>query len=72
MMSINLNDIAVLNFEASDYLCIISLISKSDAINLMQIADLTEKSGALWKKWKIVNQKIYKNFLKHIWKWKKW
>ena len=38
----------------------------------MQIADLTEKSGALWKKWKIVNQKIYKNFLKDIWKWKKW
>ena len=38
----------------------------------MQIADLTEKSGALWKKWKIVNQKIYKNLLKHIWKWKKW
>ena len=50
MMSINLNDIAVLNFEAFDYRCIISLIRKSDAINLMQIADLTEKSGALCEK----------------------
>ena len=47
MMSINLSDIAILNIESSDYRCIISLISKNDAINLMQNANLTEKSGTL-------------------------
>ena len=47
MMSINLSDIAILNIEGSDYRCIISLISKNDAINLMQNANLTEKSGTL-------------------------
>ena len=45
MMSINLSDIAILNIKGSDYRCIISLISKNEAINLMQNADLTEKSG---------------------------
>ena len=45
MMSVNLSDIAILSNEAYDYCCIISLISKSEAINLMQNADLTEKSG---------------------------
>ena len=34
MMSINLSDIAVLNIQASDYHSVISLISKSKAINL--------------------------------------
>ena len=43
MMSINLSDIAVLNIKGSDYFCIISLISKNEAITLMQNADLTEK-----------------------------
>ena len=46
MMSMNLSDIAVLNIEGSDYRCI-SLISKNEAINLMQNADLTEKSRTL-------------------------
>ena len=45
MMSTNLSDIAILNIKGSDYCCIISLISKSEAINLMQNADLTEKTG---------------------------
>ena len=45
MMSMNLSDIATLNIKGSDYRCIISLISKNEAINLMQNADLTEKSG---------------------------
>ena len=45
MMSMNLSDIAILNIKGSDYCCIISLISKNEAINLMQNADLTEKSG---------------------------
>ena len=44
MMSMNLSDIAILNIKGSDYCCIISLISKSEAINLMQNADLTEKT----------------------------
>ena len=43
MMSMDLSDIAILNIKDSDYCCIISLISKSAAINLMQNADFTEK-----------------------------
>ena len=39
-MSINLNDIAILNIKGSDYHCIISLISKNEAINQLQNADL--------------------------------
>ena len=37
----NMSDIAILNIKGSDYCCIISLISKNEAINLMQNADLT-------------------------------
>ena len=44
MMSINLSDIAILNIKGSYYCCIISLISKNGAINLMQNADLTKKT----------------------------
>ena len=47
MMSMNLSDIAILNIKGSDYRCIISLISKNEAINLMQNADLTIKSRTL-------------------------
>ena len=47
MMSMNLSDIAILNIKGSDYRCIISLISKAETINLMQNADLTEKTGTL-------------------------
>ena len=43
----NLSDIAIRNIKGSDYRCIISLISKNEAINLMQNADLTEKSGTI-------------------------
>ena len=42
MMSMILTNIAILNIEGSDYRCIISLISKNEAINLIQNADLTE------------------------------
>ena len=42
MMSINLSDIAILNINGSDYHCIISLISKNKAIDLMENADLSE------------------------------
>ena len=47
MMSLNLSDIAILNIKGSSYTCIISLISKNEAINLLRNADLTEKSGTL-------------------------
>ena len=47
MISMNLDDIAILNIEGSDYHCIISLISKNETRNLMQNADLTEISGTL-------------------------
>ena len=47
MMSVNLSNIAILNIKCSNYRCIISLISNNEAMNLMQNAYLTEKSGAL-------------------------
>ena len=43
----NLSDIAILNIKGSDYRCIISLISKNEATNLMENADLTKKIGTL-------------------------
>ena len=45
MMSINLSNIAILNIKDSNYCCAISLISKNEAITLMQNVDLIEKSG---------------------------
>ena len=47
MMSMNLSDIAILNIVGADYCCIISGISKSEAIKLIQNIDLTRKSGTL-------------------------
>ena len=47
MMSINLSDIAILNIKNTDYCCVISGISISKAINLMQNIDLTGKSRPL-------------------------
>ena len=41
-MSINLNDIAISNIRDVDYRCIINGISKNDATNLLQNANLTE------------------------------
>ena len=46
-MSISLGDIVILNIKGSDYCCIVRLISKNQAINLMKKADLTEESGTL-------------------------
>ena len=43
MMSMNLSDIAILNIKGSDYRCIISLISKNEAIKLLQNAHFTKK-----------------------------
>ena len=42
MMSINLSLIAILNIKGSDCCYIISIISKNEAINVLQNADLTE------------------------------
>ena len=47
MMSINLSDIAILNFHGADYCCIIGRISKIEAMNLMLNIDLTRKSRTL-------------------------
>ena len=43
MMSMNLSGIAILNIKGSNDRCII-LISKNEAIKLMQNADLTKKT----------------------------
>ena len=43
----NLSDIAILNIRSADYCCIISGITKSEAINVMKNIDLNEKSGTL-------------------------
>ena len=47
MMPMNLSDIALLNTKGADYCCIISRISKKEAINLMQNVDLAKKSRTL-------------------------
>ena len=47
MMFMNLSKIAILSIKDGDYHCIISRISKSDVIKLLQNIDLTEKSGVL-------------------------
>ena len=47
MMSINLSDTAIWNIKSTNYCCIISRISKSEVIDLMQDIDLIEKSGTL-------------------------
>ena len=47
--SMNLSNIAILNIKGSDYYCIVSLISKNEAINLMQNVNLTEKNQNITK-----------------------
>ena len=46
-MSMYPSNISILNIKGSDGHCIISLISKNEAIKLRQNADLTKKSGIL-------------------------
>ena len=57
-MSVNLSDIGILNIKGSDYCCIISLISKKEAIKLLQNADLTEKKSNIMKSGKPWIKKI--------------
>ena len=45
MMFVNLKDITILNINGADFCCIINGISKSDAMSLLQNADLTEERG---------------------------
>ena len=43
MVSFNLSDTAVLDIKGADYCCIISDISQSEAINIMQISTWPKK-----------------------------
>ena len=43
----NQSSIAILKIKNADYHCIITGISKSEAIKLLQNTDLSEKRGAL-------------------------
>ena len=47
MMSMSISNTATLNIRGADYRCVISGISKSETINLMQNIDLTEKNRTL-------------------------
>ena len=47
MMSMNLSDIAILNINGAGNHCIITGISNSEAINLIQNIHLSEKRGTL-------------------------
>ena len=52
----NLSNIAILNIKGADYGCIISGISKSEVINLIENIDLTKKKRNIIKQ---------KNLLSH-------
>ena len=56
MMSINHCNIYFLNIKSFNYCCIINGIGKSEAINLMQNTDFTEKNKALQKSRAILKQ----------------
>ena len=47
MMSMNSSHITIFNIKGSDYCCIISGISKSEAIKLLQNIDMTRTCGTL-------------------------
>ena len=47
MMCMNLRNTAILNINGVDYYCIINRTSKSEAVSLLQTADLNEKSRTL-------------------------
>ena len=49
VMIMNLGDIVLSNIKVSDYCRIISRISKSKAIKLLQNIDFTKESGTLQK-----------------------
>ena len=43
----NISDVAILNIQGTDYRCIINGISKSEPVNLLQKANLSERHGTL-------------------------
>ena len=45
MMSMNLNDIAILSTHGIDYCCIINGTSKSGAMSLLRNSSLNQKRG---------------------------
>ena len=47
MMSMNLNNVAILNIHGVGYRCIVNGISNSEVVNLLQNVDLSEKSESL-------------------------
>ena len=47
MMSINLSNVAILNIRGVDYCCTVNGISKSDAVSVLENADLTEVGEVL-------------------------
>ena len=49
MKSMNLSNTAVLKFKNADYLCIITGISKNEALMLLQNIDLTRKVWTILK-----------------------
>ena len=55
MISMNLSDIAILNINSVDYCCIITRISKSETVNLLQKADWNAKKK---KKKNIIEEHI--------------
>ena len=55
MMSMNLNDIVSFSIHSIDYRCLVNRISKSEAVNLLQNADLRKKV----KLYKLQNFFIY-------------
>ena len=58
MMSISLSDTAILNIHGADYCCIISGISKSEAINLMQNTNSTRKKWSIIKHKKLLSRLV--------------
>ena len=70
MMSINLSDIATLNIKGSNYCCIISLISKIKAMNLLpKIAEHYKKRKIKKKNIKIF-ESVYNNGKKYYKNWR--
>ena len=57
----NLSDIAILKVKDADYCCIVSGISKIEAIRLLQNIDLTERYEILQK---FIKNKYQEQFLK--------
>ena len=43
----NLGNFVILNINGADYRCIVKIISTNEAADLLQKADLNEKSGTL-------------------------